>query len=184
MTTSVFLVPGFPLDGFPLTIPSVLAAVKIQGSFTPVNVALTIALVLGWGFAFGLSWWRSPSKIRRCLRNKGMGLPELRDELRLGAGTFLLALAISLLVTVALAFFFHSTLYQQSYMIASWWAPLTGSWLASDTLFSEYRPMPWGVLLGVFIGWILGQMVGIWMGRRKGAAGILLTSRLHKPLKA
>ncbi|PAW67773.1 MAG: hypothetical protein B9S30_06725 [Verrucomicrobiia bacterium Tous-C5FEB] len=163
---------------------SFLVNVKTDGSLTPVIISLVFALILAWGAAFGLSWLLAPSKIRHSLRNKGMGLPELRDKLRLGAGTFLLAIGISLLMTLALAFLFYSTLYQQSYMGSALWVPLTNSWLSTDILFSNYRPMPWGVLLAFFTGWMVGHMLGIGMGRRTAAAGFLLTHRLYNPVKS
>lgn len=172
------------MTNYALPISSLLVSVKTNGSPTPVIISFVLALILAWGATFGLSWLCCQSKIRHSLRNKGLGLPELRDKLRLGAGTFLLAIGVSLLMTFALAFFFYATLYQQAYMDYAWWVPLTNSWLSTDTLFSNYRPMPWGVLLAFFTGWIAGHMFGIGMGRRRAAASFLLSHRLYNPVKS
>lgn len=184
MMTNVFQITGFLPGELFLRSASGLAALKTSGSPGPVLLAVVVSLGVAWACSYGLALWHSPSKILGCLRNKGIGLREIRDEIKVGVGTFAFALLLALLVTAALAFAFYATLYQQSYMRYPWWAPLVNSWLSSNDLFPDYRPMPCGVLLGTFVGWSVGLLIGIFMGRRKGAAGILLTSRLHKPLKA
>ena len=162
---------------------NIIAELDMTGSYVPLVYAFVISFLLA-AFILGLwIWWRSPKKIQKLLRLKGLGLPELRDYFHLRKRDWLLSFLVALVFSLILTAVFYSLLGNEAYEGLPWWVMLSTSLMSSQTVFGVYHPMPYGVLGTVFLGIMLGRLCGLAIGKKYGAERVLISSRLRKPLK-
>lgn len=155
----------------------------MTGSYGP----LIWAFAITFSFAACLSglwtWFRSPALTQNLIRRKGLGLIELRDYFHLRPGDWFWSFLFALIITFTLSISFYLLLSRDEYQGLPFWVMLTTSMFSSQTVFSEYRPMPYGILAAVLLGITLGRLLGLSMGKKLGAKRVLVTSRLRDPVK-
>ena len=170
---------------------SILAAIgagsseaEMPSPYTALVWAFLAALVLAIGISFVWALWRSPSKIDRLLRKKKLGLPELRDRVSLRGSDWLVGFIPAGFSSLSLAAACYYYLPKDSFIGHPLWLVIVNSWKTSTSLFSDYHPMPYGMLIAFLLGWYIGRLIGIGLGRRRGAKRVLISSRVHQPVEA
>jgi hypothetical protein len=160
-----------------------LAELDMTGPYGPLIWALVITIALAAFVSGWWTWWRSPARIQKLLRRDGLGLIELKDHFHLCFSDWLWSFLIALALTIALFVSFYFLLIKDEYLDLDFWNMLANSMMHNNTVFSEYHPMPYGILIAVVCGLTLGRLLGLAFGKNLGAKRVLLTSRLHRPLK-
>lgn len=153
------------------------------------NIALVVgfmvafAIIMAIGFLWGL--WRYNSKIRKHLRYNLEGLLHLKEDLRRGAGRWILFLFTWAVIFVLLAVFSYFQFGEQLRTALSEGGFKRAILLAMrNALLTQvlpgevFRIVPWGVIATSVVGGAAGWLLGSFFAKRQATKGIHLTSKI------
>jgi len=160
-----------------------LAALDMSGSYAPLIWAFVITFALTACVTGFWTWCCAPARIQKRLRKDKMGLIELKNEFHLRLRDWILSFVFAFVLPVILCITFYILLHRAEYEGLPLWVMLTTSMMTSGTFFGEYRPMPYGILAAVFVGFFFGQLLGLAFGKKLGAKRVLISSRLRDTVK-
>ena len=160
-----------------------LAELDMSGPNGPLIFVFLITFLLMLGISIMCLAWRTPARIEKKLIKESFGMLDLKSYLCVSGWDYLWSFLIASVFTMATFTLFFYTLNKSEYTGLPFWVWLTSSKMISMTVFGTFHPMPYGVLLALFFGLCIGRVMGISVGKKLGAKRVLLTSRIHNPVK-
>ncbi len=155
----------------------------MSGSYGPLVFAFILTFLLISGISILWLVWRTPSRIQNKLRLQGYGMLDLKSSLCVTGWDYLYSILTASVFTIATFALLFYTLNKPEFTGLPFWVWLTSSKMMSMTVFGAFHPMPYGVLVALFFGLFGGRLVGISVGKKLGAKRVLITSRIHNPVK-
>lgn len=160
-----------------------LAELDMSGTNGPLIFLFLITFLLMLGISILWLVWRTPARIEKKLSKESFGMLDLKSYLCVSGWDYLWSFLISSIFIIATFTIFFYTLNKSEYTGLPFWVWLTSSKMRSMTVFGAFHPMPYGVLLALFLGLFIGRVIGISVGKKLGAKRVLLVSRIHDPVK-
>lgn len=157
--------------------------------------ALIIGLLVSGALLGALTWtffwFRTRQKIIKTLRKDRLGLSTLKVRLGQGGWFWFTTILLNFAVTGVLGYFLYrnlfnwfesppigGVLYEFIVAIKNGWLSKGYTMLSKETGEGVFHVIPYGFLGGVFLGTLLGGIVGRFLGRRRACRSFVLTSKL------